>query len=302
MSEAYPLHWPEGWPRTQKPERSRFDVSHGRAQAELLDQLRLMGARYVVISTNVELRRDGLPYAGRRAPEDCGVAVYFQRRGKQMTFACDRWDRVSDNIRAISKTIEAMRGIERWGASDMMERAFAAFEALPPSGAPVQASCWDILGIEPGADTTVIKAMWRKRLKTAHPDQGGTREGIRAGAACLRASDGDGWLMGKRRWFTATERIAWGSPVFVIGNDCKPADASHANGTLLKPDQRTTRRKCNVGENVEVEMIEGLGGRSLHDLANGPCMDPLRIYLPEGKISEAEWERRNRQMAKDAGI
>ena len=177
MSEqAYPLRWPEGWPRTRNPERSRFDVTHSRAQAELLDQLRLMGARYPVISTNIPLRRDGLPYASARPPQDCGVAVYFQRRGKQMTFACDRWDRVGDNIRAISKTIEAMRGIERWGASDMMERAFAAFEALPPPGAPVQASCWDILGLEPGADATTIKAAWRKRMKTSHPDQGGTRE------------------------------------------------------------------------------------------------------------------------------
>lgn len=180
MSEqAYPLRWPEGWPRTRNPERSRFDVTHSRAQSELLDQLRLMGARYVVISTNVELRRDGLPYTSgpqSRAPSDTGVAVYFQRRGKQMTFACDRWDRVGDNIRAISKTIEAMRGIERWGASDMMERAFSAFEALPPPRDAVQASCWDILGIEPGADASVIKAAWRKRMKTAHPDQGGTRE------------------------------------------------------------------------------------------------------------------------------
>lgn len=176
MSEAYPLHWPAGWPRTAKPERSRFDVTMGIATSELLNQLRLMGARYPVISTNVELRRDGLPRADRRQPVDCGVAVYFQRRGKQMTFACDRWDRVGDNIRAICKTIEAMRGIERWGASDMMERAFAAFEALPPPGEAVQASCWDILGLEPGADIHTIKAAWRKRMKTAHPDQGGTRE------------------------------------------------------------------------------------------------------------------------------
>jgi hypothetical protein len=176
MSEAYPLHWPAGWPRTAKPERSRFDVTQGIAQSELLNQLRLMGARYVVISTNIPLRRDGQPYAGARPVEDRGVAVYFQRHGKQMTFACDRWDRVGDNMRAISKTIEAMRGVERWGASDMMERAFSAFEALPPPSEAVQASCWDILGLQPGADQSAIKAAWRKRMKTAHPDQGGTRE------------------------------------------------------------------------------------------------------------------------------
>lgn len=108
--------------------------------------------------------------------------------------------------------------------------------------------------------------------------------------------------MRRCQWFTARERIAWGSPVFVIGGDCRAADASYANGTLRKLDRHTRRRKGNVGEVVEVEMIVGLAGRSLHAIANGPCMDPLRLYLPEGKISEAELERRNRQMAKDAGI
>lgn len=107
--------------------------------------------------------------------------------------------------------------------------------------------------------------------------------------------------MSKRRWFTARERIAWGSPVFVIGSDCKAAEAAHANGTLLKLDRFTRRRKCNVGETVEVEMIVGLAGRSLQDLANGPCRDPLNLYLPEGKISEAEWQRRNRDAAREAG-
>lgn len=106
----------------------------------------------------------------------------------------------------------------------------------------------------------------------------------------------------KRHHFTARERIAWGSPVFVIGGDCKAADAAHANGTLHKLDQHTRRRKCNVGEMVEVEMIEGLAGRSLQDIANGPCRDPLRIYLPEGKISEAELRERQRQQMREAGI
>lgn len=105
----------------------------------------------------------------------------------------------------------------------------------------------------------------------------------------------------KHRLATARERIAWGSPVIVLGGDCKAADPSIANGKLLKPDFRTLRPKCNVGESVQVEMIEGLGGRSLHAIANGPCMDPLKLFLPEGKISEAEWERRNRDAAQEAG-
>ena len=126
-----------------------------------------MNGRYPVISTNIELRLDGLAYARRKDPDDPGIAVYFEYKGKQMVFACDRWDRVRDNVRAIQKTIEAVRGIERWGASDMMERAFTAFEALPPP------SWRQALGVEPGATRDDVKSHYRKLVKTHHPDRGG---------------------------------------------------------------------------------------------------------------------------------
>jgi hypothetical protein len=141
-----------------------------------MNELRLMGARYIVLSSNMELRRDGLPYANQRQPDDPGVAVYFNWRGKQMTFACDRWFKPEDNVRAIGKTVEALRGIERWGASDMMERAFSAFEALPPPGGTVTLSCWDVLGLQPGASKSDVTTAYRRQARTAHPDQGGTRE------------------------------------------------------------------------------------------------------------------------------
>lgn len=83
-----------------------------------------MGGSHLVISTNIELRRDGLPHAGRREPSDKGVAVYFDYRRRPICFACDRWDRIGDNIYAIAKTIDALRGIERWGSGSMVEQSF----------------------------------------------------------------------------------------------------------------------------------------------------------------------------------
>lgn len=173
---AFPLAWPAGWPRVSRRSNAPFQMSLSGARDHLMNELRLMGARYVVLSSNLTLRQDGLPYANQRQPEDPGVAVYFQWRGKQMTFACDRWAKVEDNVRAIGKTVEALRGIERWGASDMMERAFSAFEALPPPDGVVTLSCWDVLGIEPGAPRDQITAAYRRQARSAHPDQGGTRE------------------------------------------------------------------------------------------------------------------------------
>jgi len=122
-----------------------------------------------VLSSNLALRNDGLPYANQRQPSDPGAAVYFQRRGKSLVFACDRWDKVEHNLRAIAKTIEALRGIERWGSSDLMERAFNGFEALP---APEQ--WWQVLGVGQGAGRDEISRAYRDKARAAHPDQGGS--------------------------------------------------------------------------------------------------------------------------------
>ena len=167
--EAFPLSWPVGWPRTKYPQSARFDASFTSARDGLFREIKLLGGTHVVLSSNLSLRRDGIPLAGQRQPTDKGVAVYFFRRGKHMAFACDRWDKIEDNIRAVAKTIEAVRGIDRWGASEMMERAFTAFEALPPPR-----SCWDILGIRPGASEADISAAYRAKARSAHPDAGGS--------------------------------------------------------------------------------------------------------------------------------
>ncbi len=171
MMTAYPLTWPAGWPRTKRPQRSRFSVTLDVARQELVWEIERMGGRYPLISTDVPLRRDGYPYASAKTPDDVGVAVYFERDGKQMVFACDRWDRIRDNLRAIQKTIEALRGVERWGASDMMERALSAFVALPSPIDP-----WGKLDIQKGSGDDEIERAYRSKAKTAHPDAGGTAE------------------------------------------------------------------------------------------------------------------------------
>lgn len=171
--EAYPLHWPAGWPRTKLPQSSRFDGTFARIRDELFAEIGKLGGRYPVLSTNIPLKRDGMPYVPQKEPADTGVAVYFERRGRQMVFACDKWNRVRDNMRAIQRTIEAIRGIERWGASEMMERAFQAFEALPPPQ-----SCWDILGLRPGASRDAIEKAYREKARRAHPDAGGSNHAM----------------------------------------------------------------------------------------------------------------------------
>lgn len=176
-ADAYPLAWPQGWQRTARPTRSRFRGTADSVRKALLAEIKRLGGHYVVVSTNCRLRRDGAPYASDKPPRDTGVAVYFMRKGKQMVFACDRWNRVQDNMRAIQHTIAAIRGIERWGASEMLERSLSAFEALPP---PTVKTCWQVLGLLPGASVQAINEAWRYLARKCHPDAGGSNAAMTA--------------------------------------------------------------------------------------------------------------------------
>lgn len=169
--ERYPLTWPEGWKRTPTWQRahSPFKAGPDKAMREMLAELDRLGARRVLISSNLKLRQDGMPYAQQPRCDDEGIAVYFVRGGKDMVLACDKFAKREANMRAITKTIEAIRGIERWGSSDLMERAFTGFTALPSSGE----SWWGILGVEPNARLAEIEAAYRRRRSETHPDRPG---------------------------------------------------------------------------------------------------------------------------------
>lgn len=175
-SQRYPLHWPAGWPRTSWQARkasSPFNTTFDRARRDLVNELRLLGATNVVISTNLPLRLDGYPYAdaAKRKIDDPGVAVYFMLRKRPMTMARDGFWSIHDNLRSIGLAITHLRGLERHGGATMMERAFDGFAALP-----VGESHWDVLGLTRGASRDAILSAYRGKVHGAHPDTGGSPE------------------------------------------------------------------------------------------------------------------------------
>ena len=130
--------------------------------------------KHVVISTNVPLRRDGEPYASRREPDDTGVAVYFQRMpgSETVCLACDKFIHVWENMRALGKTLEAMRGIERWGSTELLNRAFVGFTALPSPDAkttppPTPRLWFEVLDVSPSAPVDVISAAYKAKARMA---------------------------------------------------------------------------------------------------------------------------------------
>lgn len=193
---AYPLSWPAGWKRTPLSSRtrarfgqarssgfgysSRGELTVAQATDRVLGELRRMGVKdyNLIISSNIELRRDGLPRSGQREPEDPGVAVYWRdsnQDGHPMRcMAIDRYDRVADNLAAIAATLEAMRAIERHGGAEILNRAFTGFTALPGAGSTTH---WrDVLGVPATASRAEIEAAYRRLRSQHHPDRGGDAE------------------------------------------------------------------------------------------------------------------------------
>ena len=193
-TEAFPLTWPAGWKRTEPHRRqrgkfhtTRYVSSDGgggyskKAELSVADaiervgaSIRRMGGRQLVISSNVGLRRDGMPLSGQKRPQDPGVAVYWNAKdGAARCIAVDQYEWLEHNLAAISGTLEALRAVERYGGAAILERAFTGFQALPP---PMDLRSWrQVLGFEEAqaVGETMLRGAYMRARSAAHPDNGG---------------------------------------------------------------------------------------------------------------------------------
>lgn len=180
---AYPLAWPVRVPRTERTRRKRGSfgtknagsmkqpITLSQALDRLEHELRLFGAKEIVVSSNVSLRMDGRARSGQGEPEDVGIACYFLIRDKPYCFPCDRWDRVADNVAAVAQHIDALRGIQRWGVGSV-EQAFQGYLALPE---PARLADWR--RVFPGASTIEeVNRQFLSKTFDCHPDRGGAHE------------------------------------------------------------------------------------------------------------------------------
>jgi hypothetical protein len=185
IATGYPLKWPVGWPRTPREMREdhwAFKVPFGQARDELLRGVDLLHGDRIVISSNVPLRRDGMPLAdgesSREASADPGVAVYWMRNGKPLALACDRWTKVRWNLRSIGLTIEGLRAIERSGASQLLDRAFDGFRALPAVAGTTLGHWTEVLEITLAASLADCEVAYKNLARKHHTDRGGDGERI----------------------------------------------------------------------------------------------------------------------------
>lgn len=196
---AYPLSWPDGWPRHRGARKSanfgkmashesgqyqhRRDITMVDAMARVHAELAALGVNVVddsVISTNLKLNLQGYPRSDQGEPADPGAAVYWQRKRKpsddrdppMQVMAIDIYQRARDNVAAIAATLEALRKIERHGGAQILDRAFSGFISLPKPSGP---EWWEVLKLDRATATREqVLARHRELAKTRHPDAGGS--------------------------------------------------------------------------------------------------------------------------------
>lgn len=174
----YPLHWPRNRGRTPHSQRrgaafskrvGNFskDLSIEDSCKRLQSELDALGVDDFILSTDARPRLDGVPRSD--GIEDPGAALYFKHKGKDIVFAGDVFDRLADNIAAIAKHIESLRGQDRWGVGTI-QQAFAGYAALPSPNPH-----WTLLFELPlTAGKPEIEAAYRRLAKIHHPDTGGS--------------------------------------------------------------------------------------------------------------------------------
>jgi hypothetical protein len=163
-----PLHWPEAFPRNQRPSSSRFDTTLFQALENVKSELALLakdsGKKLdgIVISSNYNLTET--------KPKAAGVAVWFEWDGEQVCIPVDRYDKVECNLQAIYHCIKADRTKLRHGGYNLVKAAYRGYAALPHSS---MRSWREVLGAQQCKTIAEVKAVYQKRRKEYHPDHGG---------------------------------------------------------------------------------------------------------------------------------
>lgn len=174
---AYPLCWPQGFPRAQRRLGGAFKTSLAGALQNVEHSLKLFSQdsgkkiEALVISSNVTL--------GQQRPPDPGVACWFTWDGLQVCIPVDRYDKVEANLQAIHHIIEARRTELRHGGLAIVRATFTGFKSLP---APADEKPWrEVFGFQANetVSRTLLDKAYRAQRSGAHPDKGGDDDAFR---------------------------------------------------------------------------------------------------------------------------
>lgn len=177
------IDWPAGFTRRSPAERERtrkFRTTMSKAFSDLeaeMDRLDVDDFRY---SFDAPARqKDDRPYANV-TPDDPSFVLRWTMDGTQYAVACDRWDRLRDNVRSVGLYIKEKRKMENrpvtTGESEFANAALpSGNEDVIVAGAGGETddrAPHEILEVSPDASPEAIKGAARQLQSKHHPDNG----------------------------------------------------------------------------------------------------------------------------------
>lgn len=177
---------------------TRFAAKWPETEDLLLNEVDRLDGRQLVIEVDVreqDLRLDGALRANAREAATPAVVVAFETpKHGPMLYRCDTfyapysaqgpdWQH---NVRAIVLTLQALRAVDRYGATELGQQ-YAGFKALPagramPASHMTRDEAWGILGsfastriadLRETATPAEIAELHKKARALAHPDRRG---------------------------------------------------------------------------------------------------------------------------------
>jgi hypothetical protein len=156
-------------------------ISYDQTLRELEYEIDALGGSEAIIGvglTEFDLRLDGTPRANARPVRHPGVEISVDSRYGRLTYATDVFTDWRDNVRAITKGLEALRAVDRWGVAKRGQQ-YAGFALL--SAGPSQE--------ELGRELVERYGGIAEALRATHPDTGGDGASTRDFQAVLAYRD-----------------------------------------------------------------------------------------------------------------
>lgn len=180
------------WPHAATAARPRFayKASYQTIITDLVSELSALDPHDVILQMALPLksiRRDGWPVTDAR-PMHPGVILIVYTDDGPLELACDENGPWQHNLRAISLTLEALRAVERHGATKKRQQ-YAGYLAAPVATSTERAEAAAAIAFLAGAGSQVVseilddpqmrEAYYREAVKRVHPDTGGDAEAFR---------------------------------------------------------------------------------------------------------------------------
>ena len=138
---------------------------------ELEEQMRLWG----VTEWETNYPRGARSEAEQQKEIDRTINLTYHRHGKTVTLEIGKQNRALDNLRVLSLAVEAMRLNERRGLSSVLESAYLQLAAPSQAIDP-----YELLEIRPDTSLEVAEAAYKAKVRTVHPDRGGSSDQMKA--------------------------------------------------------------------------------------------------------------------------